>query len=408
VRSRLRRGESLWLQVRKVEPVRAPALRGHHSADIAIIGGGITGCAVAHRLASAGMRVALLEAARIGRGSTAASTALLMQEPDADFGDLARRYGTSGARGIWQASRKAVQGLIRALRGLRGAPHVELCPSIYVTRREERVRALKQELHARHRAGVAGEWLTPERLRRAAGFTAAGGILTRGNAQVDPYGACMAFARAAQRAGARLHEHSRARTIRQRDGGVEIDTGRARISALWVVVATGYATSEFRPLAGRFRLSDTYVVATPPLDRTARAAIGLRDVMLWDTERPYHYARWTPDRRFIFGGHDRPHRRKTARATFDRRIAALMEERHELFPAGRGIDCEYAWEGLFATTPDGLPYIGPHRRYPRHLFALGYGGNGMTFGFLAAQIITRMVCGTAERTDSLFRFGRLR
>ena len=46
-----------------------------------------------------------------------------------------------------------------------------------------------------------------------------------------------------------------------------------------------------------------------------------------------------------------------------------------------------AWEGLFATTPDGLPYIGPHRRYPRHLFALGYGGNGMTFGFLAARLL---------------------
>ena len=85
---RLRRGESLWLHGRKVEPVRAPALAGHHRADLAIIGGGITGCAAAHQLASAGARVVLIEAARIGRGSTAASTALLMQEPDADFGIL--------------------------------------------------------------------------------------------------------------------------------------------------------------------------------------------------------------------------------------------------------------------------------------------------------------------------------
>jgi glycine/D-amino acid oxidase-like deaminating enzyme len=405
---RLRRGESLWLDAGKAEPVRAPPLRGHHAADLVVVGGGITGCAVAHQLASAGARVVLIEAARIGRGSTAASTALLMQEPDADFGDLAGRYGASGARQIWEASQRAVQGLIRTLAALRGAPQVESRPSIYFTRRDEHVPALRQELAARHRAGIRGEWLTPERLHRVAGFTAAGGILTRGNAQVDPYAACMAFARAARRAGARLHEHTRAHTIRQRGGGVEVDTGRARISAPWAVVATGYATPEFRPLAGRFRLSDTYVVATPPLDRTARTAVGLREVMLWDTERPYHYARWTHDHRLLFGGHDQPHTRKTTPATIDRRISALLDDRHALFPAGRQIDCEYAWEGLFATTPDGLPYIGTHRQYPRHLFALGYGGNGMTFGFLAAQIIARMVRAKAGPADSLFRFGRLR
>lgn len=71
-----------------------------------------------------------------------------------------------------------------------------------------------------------------------------------------------------------------------------------------------------------------------------------------------------------------------------------------------GID--YAWEGLFAMTPDGLPYIGPHARYPRHLFALGYGGNGMTFGFLAA----RMLLEQWQRIDSpdhaLFAFNRHR
>jgi hypothetical protein len=32
----------------------------------------------------------------------------------------------------------------------------------------------------------------------------------------------------------------------------------------------------------------------------------LNDVMLWDTERPYHYARWTADHRLLLGGADRP------------------------------------------------------------------------------------------------------
>ena len=71
-----------------------------------------------------------------------------------------------------------------------------------------------------------------------------------------------------------------------------------------------------------------------------------------------------------------------------------------------GIEPEYAWEGLFAATPDGLPYVGPHRRYPRQLFALGYGGNGMTLGFLAAQALVRLARGRATADDELFSFGR--
>jgi glycine/D-amino acid oxidase-like deaminating enzyme len=63
---------------------------------------------------------------------------------------------------------------------------------------------------------------------------------------------------------------------------------------------------------------------------------------------------------------------------------------------------------LFATTPDGLPYVGPHRRYPRQLFALGYGGNGITFGFLAAQILVREACGATSEKDRFFGFARIR
>ena len=59
-------------------------------------------------------------------------------------------------------------------------------------------------------------------------------------------------------------------------------------------------------------------------------------------------------------------------------------------------------------TPDGLPYIGTHRRYPRHLFALGYGGNGMTFGFLAGRLLLDVVRGIRNPDLELFAFSRFR
>ena len=77
-------------------------------------------------------------------------------------------------------------------------------------------------------------------------------------------------------------------------------------------------------------------------------------------------------------------------------------------PALAGVGIDYAWEGLFAITPDSLPYIGPHRRYPRHAFALGYGGNGMTFAWMAAQILLEQWKGIASSDHQLFSFNRLR
>ncbi len=141
-------------------------------------------------------------------------------------------------------------------------------------------------------------------------------------------------------------------------------------------------------------MMNTYVIATPPLPLRTRREMGLGRVMLWDTERPYHYARWTPDQRLVFGGQDRPKLPRAARAdALDRRAELLSADLGEIYPALTGVTPDYAWEGLFATTPDGLPYIGAHRRYPRQLFALGYGGNGMTFGYLAAEVLVRAVRG---------------
>ena len=373
-----------------------------------IVGGGITGSAAALLFARAGASVILVESQRLGRGSTAASTALLMQEPDVDFRDLARRYGARTARRIWTASRVAVGSMRRMLAAV-GAPRLHSLPSMYFTRDVSAVAGLRQESLARRRAGLPARWLDERAVARLSGLSAAGAILTPGNAQVDPYAACLAFAAAAHDSGARIYERSSVTRISGSRDGVSITVGRARIDADYAVVATGYATSEFKPLAGRFRMMNTYVIATPRLTAAERRRVGLGDMMLWDTDRPYHYLRWTADERLLFGGLDRPRvPGRTRPAVLRRQADRLTEQLIELYPSLNGMRPEYAWEGLFANTPDGLPYIGAHRRYPRHLFALGYGGNGMTLGYLAAEMVVRMAAGTHTADDQLFGFGRTR
>jgi glycine/D-amino acid oxidase-like deaminating enzyme len=387
-----------------------PRLHGDHDVDVAIVGGGVTGCSCAYLFAKSGLRVALVDAGEIARGSTIASTALVMQEPDVDFTVLAERYGKSVAERIWKQTRRATRALLRTLDRLDAEIGMEPVPSIYLSRDAGSVRNLERELARRHDAGLGGRWLSSAALEAQTGLAGAGGILTAGNSVLDPYRSCVALARAAAGRGAELFTRSKVVRIRQHEragSNVRVELEHGTIRAQHVVVATGYATRDFKPLAGRFRMFNTYVVATPRLTAHQRHATGLGNVMLWDTERPYHYARWTPDHRLIFGGQDRPQqpgrrRRAALRAT----TTALLEELGDFYPTLRGIGAEYAWEGLFATTTDGLPYIGAHRRYPHHLFALGYGGNGMSFGFLAGQVLTRALHGRPLPDDDLFAFNR--
>src|SRR4051812_5969569 len=116
---RLRVATPIWLADHRTPRRTFPRLDRDLSVDVAVIGGGATGAAVAWQFARAGIRVALLEAEYAGRGSTAASTALLMQEPDKDFDELARRYGRRAARRIWLLSAAATRDFSRALQSLR-------------------------------------------------------------------------------------------------------------------------------------------------------------------------------------------------------------------------------------------------------------------------------------------------
>ena len=83
----------------------------------------------------------------------------------------------------------------------------------------------------------------------------------------------------------------------------------------------------------------------------------------------------------------------------------LMERFHELFPEIPA-RMDYAWAGTFGQTKDGLAYIGQTDEYPGAHFALGFGGNGITYSVIAAEIIRDAICGQKNPGADLFRFNR--
>ena len=405
----LRLGKPVWLRHAAKRTVRYSSLSGHHETSVAIVGGGITGALIAHAFASTGIDATVLEAGVVARGSTAASSALLLQEPDLELHQLEERYGARSSRRIWQLSQESARGLVALFKRLHIRCDLTNRDTVYYATSSEAVERLRREFRCRSRSGFASDWLGPGDLRRLTGIAGHGAIRTHGAAQFDPYRACVGLFRAAVREGARVFERSEVTRIHAGRDRVRLRTANGTVDARRVVIATGYATPQFRPLAGRFRLYRTYVVATEPIRATERRELGLADVMVWDTERPYHYARWTPQHRLLLGGGDQPLRPgQRRRLQFEAASRELRDYFEARLPALADIKTEFAWEGLFAMTPDSLPYIGPHRRYPGHWFALGYGGNGMTLGFLAARLLLERWQGLASRDHDLFAFSRLR
>ena len=70
------------------------------------------------------------------------------------------------------------------------------------------------------------------------------------------------------------------------------------------------------------------------------------------------------------------------------------------------LEVEYPRAGTFAETKDALAYMGSAPNFPRYLFALGFGGNGITFGAIAAEIIRDQLLQRPNAAGRLFRFYR--
>jgi glycine/D-amino acid oxidase-like deaminating enzyme len=160
-------------------------------------------------------------------------------------------------------------------------------------------------------------------------------------------------------------------------------------------------------LRRHFLRREAYLALTEPMPAVVRKALGTRGATIADTRTPHHRIRFTEDDRILVTGADQaetsPRQRDAVRI---QRTGQLMYELLTMYPAISGLMPEYGWELSYGQTVDGLPYIGPHRNFPRHLFALGTGGDSVTGAFLAARILVRYLQESPDKSDAVFSWTR--
>jgi gamma-glutamylputrescine oxidase len=410
--SSLRYGVPFWQQrFPKGRVPDYPRHRGRLDTEVAIVGGGLTGCTIAWVFAAAGVDVALFERGRLAQGMGAArSLGLVRQEPDADFHQVASTYGVRAARRLWQDTRRASLDFASALRRFGARCDLEGHDAIWFAQSRDHERRLQKDLKARREAGLSQDgasWMRAAMLRREAGLAGAGAIKTRGVGAIDPYRTALVVAGAAAERGAAIFERSPVVRVRAGRKKVELRTEGGVVSADKVVLATGAPTQDFRALRRHFTLFHTYVVQTDSLVAAMRREVGRRAATVRDSAEPPHFLRWMRDDRIMFAGADQPAPPERARRrTLVQRTGQLMYELSVYYPAISGIPAVSGWEAAYAQTPDRLPCFGPHRNYPRHLFALGHGRHGAGLAYLAARLLLRHHLGEPDRGDDLFAFAR--
>ena len=381
--------------------------RGEIRTTVAVVGGGLTGCACAVAFANAGIKVVLLEADRIGAAATAASVGLLRQDFDASFQEGVSRHGLRTARHVWQSFRRASLDFSAALR--RAGVRADLQPQdlIFLAREGADARALQREWSARREAGLETSWLNARAISGEAGLAAAGAMRTRGEA-FDPYRACLGLAAAAASKGAQLHERSRVKRIRAGRKSVEVVTDTGSVTAEAVLIATGALPDDLRALRRHFPSVLSYAAVTQPLPAAVRRETGKRAAALRDTHVPPHLVRWLKDDRVLVSGADRPSATGRVREKqLVPQVSELMYELTTLYPAISGLQPEWGWDVDYYGSPDDLPVIGPHRNFPRHLFALGAGRHGAAVAWLAARVLLRAFQEEPAKGDDLFGFARV-
>lgn len=403
-----RYGRSPWIdQFPKSRVPAYPRHRGALTTDVAIVGGGLTGCATAYAFAAAGVKVALLEGDRVARGSTGSSAGWIADDPGASFLEVETALGLRAARHAWQAWRRAALDFAALIRRLEIPCRFEPRSTLVTAMTPEEAARLAREQKLRRQAGLDGSLLNARAVAAESALSASAAVRHRDSATIDPYRAGVGLAAAARQRGALVFEQSPVQKIKFSRTSVDILTTDGTIRASRVVVATGVPTSLFKSLARHFWYRSAYLALTEPVPANIRKRLGTRAAIVRDLCVPPHVVRWVDDGRLLITGADAesaPGRLREKAVV--QRTGQLMYELSTMYPDISGLMPAYGWDAAYARTAEGLPYIGPHRNFPHHLFAFGDSSHSVTGAYLASRILLRHHLGKVEPADAAFEFTR--
>jgi len=377
---------SLWLD----EPYspRAP-LESDTTADIAILGGGVTGVAAACFLAARGCKVALVEKDAVAAGATGRNAGFLLAGIANTYSIAIKSHGRERAKTLWTISRdnhRLVRELVESekidcLYARNGSYTLALS--------EQEVGALRKSVKALAEDGFRGEFLDDTQAARLfPGSGVRGGTFNPDDGEIHPVRFVRGLAAAAQRRGARIFERTPVTRIDHGPSSVAVVTPQGTLSATMLLLASNAWTPLLHPyFDGAIVGMRGQMLATEPCPRRVIPAPVYADF-------GFEYFRQLPDGRILAGGGRRA--ALDAELTYAEKPSdpvqgAIERFLHSCFPGTEELRITHRWGGIMGFSCDELPNIGPVPGAVNVYAAAGYHGHGMGFATMAAKAVSEMM-----------------
>lgn len=374
------------------------------TTDIAIIGSGIMGSILAERLTAEGHDVVVIDRRPPGCGSTAASTAEIMWAMDVPLLHLAQKIGEEEAARRWKRVFAAVRSLAERIDtlGIDG-DRIER-PTVYLAGTTLDTAGLEQEaiLHQRH--DLPTDFLNASAIAERFGIAPRAALVSTGGYEVDPVTLSHALLRLAVERGGKLAYPCDVMALGEDGDRVILSLSNGHdLSARTVLLAGGYERAPLF-LPPEFSLMSTYVMATAP----GTAPLWRENAMLWEASDPYLYVRTTADGRVVAGGEDAGMVDALSRDRLLTEKAGTIAAKLEALLGGASIAVDRCWSATFGVSPDGLPAIGPVAGRCNVWLTAGFGGNGIAFAGLAADMVVGALAGRDDPDAACFSPYRFR
>jgi glycine/D-amino acid oxidase-like deaminating enzyme len=372
--------------------IPTPPLDGDVHADVAVIGGGVTGLSTALHLAEQGAKVVLLEAQEPGWGASGRNGGQVNPGLKLDPDTVERDFGAE-LGGRMNAFAGAAPGFVFDLIERHGIP----CNA----RRNGTLRAAVRAKHAAQvrasaeqlaRRGAPVELLEGRSLEQATGTTRYRlAMLDRRGGDLNPLSFARGLARAALKAGAAMHGGTQALGMKQAGALWRIQTPSGTVSARQAVLATNGYTDNLWPNLRRTIVPLFGALAATEVlpDEIARGVMPSRAV-LYESGTVTVYYRVDSNQRLLIGG-----RGPVREISSTMAIPYLLRYANVLWPALAQTGWTHAWGGRLAMTPDHYPHI--HEPADGVLICLGYNGRGVAMGTaMGAQLAARILNRSSE------------
>ena len=398
----LHSGLPFWM-VKNGLPFQYPKLDKDITTQVVIMGGGITGAIQAFHLAQAGIDFIVVEKRSIGLGSTCASTALLQYQIDEPLSSLIEKVGKNHAVRAYELCAHSIEA-IEKMAKIIGHENFEKHPTLFYASYKKDMKFVKDEFKLHQEAGFDVELWSKDKIKKNFGFEKPNAMYSRHSAQIDAYKFCHECLQYVVKKGFEVFDRTTIYKIQHTKTGVQLKTEDGfSIKADWLIYATGYEVVEFIE-KDIVQLNTTWAIVSEQFQNIKD--FWKENALIWETKEPYLYMRTTQDNRIILGGRDEemnnPARREDKLKDKSKKLA---DDFAKLFPQ-YAFRPEFSWAGTFGSTKDGLPYIGKYKPKPRGLFALGFGGNGITFSLIAAEIIVDIILNKKNQNAEIFEFKR--